>query len=158
MTFTPKCICRVGNKRYLFGYNHKRKDIEAVDTDHIGSIMISPNPRNSHKELCREVLSSADPRDYIPDMKIIYDGEIVLLCKAKYVPELCKRFGFPKGSIKNGANHKVRYWLERAQICQESLFWLLSINDEDVRIEGPQGAKSAIYGYIQGVAGRVAEQ
>lgn len=70
--FTPQCVCENNDTLYLFGYDHTRKQIDAIPLENISTLRLEQNHRkanNTQTEEIHKLLNSVDPNDYILQKK-----------------------------------------------------------------------------------------
>lgn len=151
--FTPKCVYQTEGRLYLFGYNHPDKKLEAVDLRDIVDIKLSFKHNNGsehNKQMLDKLLATAEPGDYITEERqdIIYSGPVVFYCRGQYVGEIFKRFGPPSAPLTKDPRCRVIYTLEMADISSETLFWLASVPEQGIRIQGPQEAANAVQDFL----------
>lgn len=144
--YTPKYLCRRGEDIYMFGYDHARRQVAAVNLKDV----VEARPAFKHAgdivERALEHMKDIDPLDYIPGEvhKPIYCGPAEFRCRGQYVGELYRRFGPPEGAVEKDSRCRTVYRVSKAVIEPETLLWLEGIPGHGIRLCGPPGLVEAV--------------
>ena len=68
MSFTPNCVCEKSGILYMFGYNHTKRQIEAVPIEDILTIQLHSKykgRKGAKRDIETESLNTVDPTQYI---------------------------------------------------------------------------------------------
>lgn len=68
MSFTPNCVCEKSGILYMFGYNHTKRQIEAVPIEDILTIQLHSKckgRKGEKRDIEAESLNTVDPTQYI---------------------------------------------------------------------------------------------
>ena len=107
----------------------------------------------NQKQKLDQLFQTGDPKEFIPSEKqnVIYSGPVVFRYRGQYLGELYNRFGPPAGPVIKSARCWCTYALEHAEISAETLFWLSTVENKGIRIQGPQRALSAVTEHIDAI-------
>ena len=154
VVFTPKCLYRGTRAVYAVGYNHKKNRVDAIDLSMLVKAELASNVRNPHEDYVREVLLSAEPKDYVSGepQKPIYVGPAEFRCRGQYMGVVFSMFGPPEGVVKRDVRKWSVFRVQEVEIRPETLLWIAGAPGHAVRIVGPDGLTEAVMAYCDNTA------